>query len=107
MFEVDLYCTPDGSVPVIEWLRGLGNAKTATRIADRLERIASGVMGDVKAVGDGVWELRFHFGPGYRVYYSRVGSTVVVLLCGGNKSTQRRDTVTAKRYLVEYKGRTK
>ena len=80
MFEVELYSTPDGSIPVIEWLRGLGSAKTATRITDRLERIETGVMGDVKAVGDGVWELRFHFGPGYRVYYSRVGSTVVVLL---------------------------
>ena len=107
MFEVDLYSTPDGSNPVIDWLQNLGDSDTAAKITKRLQRIASGTLGDVKAVGDGVWEPRFHFWPGYRIYYSRVGSAVVVLPCGGSKSTQKRDTVTAKRYLAEYKGRTK
>ncbi len=107
MFTVDLYSTIDGDVPVIDWLQSLGSGKTAGRIADRFDRIASGSLGDVRAVGVGVWELRCHFGPGYRVYYSRVGDAVVLLLCGGNKSTQRRDIATAKRYLADYKGRTK
>lgn len=107
MFTVELYATIDGRVPVIEWLQSLGSGKSATRIADRLDRVATGQLGDVRAVGDGVWELRCHFGPGYRVYYSRVGEAVVVLLCGGNKSTQKRDIVTAKRYLADYKGRAK
>jgi putative addiction module killer protein len=61
----------------------------------------------VKAVGAGVWELRFHFGPGYRVYYYRVGIDVVLLLCGGDKSAQKRDILAAKRHLAEFKGRTK
>lgn len=107
MFTVDLYSTPDGSVPVIDWLQTLGSRKAAGRIADRLDRIATGSLGDVRTVGDGVWELRCHFGPGYRVYYSRVGDAVVLLLCGGNKSTQKRDITTAKRYLADYKGRAK
>ena len=107
MFTVDLYSTPDGRVPVIDWLQSLTSGKSATRIADRLDRVASGQLGDVRAVGDGVWELRCHFRPGYRVDYSRVGEALDVLLCGGDKSTQKRDIVTAKRYLADYKGRAK
>ena len=106
MFDIEFYSTSDGSSPVIDWLECLADVKAASRIADRLERIGSGTPGDVRPVGDGVWEVRCHFGPGYRVYYSRVGEAVVVLLCGGgNKSTQKRDIATAKRYLADYKGR--
>ena len=72
----------------------------------RLNRIVSGNFGDTRSVGDGVWELRLHFGSGYRVYYSRVGDDVVLLLCGGDKSAQKRDIKTAKRYLTEFKLRT-
>lgn len=78
MFSVDVYTTPGGVIPVNQWLESLGSDKTRLRIATRLNRIALGSFGDVKPVGDGVWELRLHFGPGYRVYYSRVGEAVVV-----------------------------
>ena len=61
------------------------------RIAKRLDRLADGNFGDAKSVGDGVSELRFAFGPGYRVYYTVRGQVVVILLCGGDKHTQRRD----------------
>ncbi len=68
----------------------------------RLNRIRLGNFGDCKSVGGGVEELRIDFGPGYRVYYGREGSLVVVLLCGGDKRTQARDILTAQKYWKEY-----
>ena len=62
-------------------------------------------FGDRKSVGDGVWELRLAFGPGYRIYYGEVDNTIVLLLCGGDKSSQRRDIERAKNYWKEYKER--
>ena len=79
-----------------DWLAGLHDRKAVARIADRLDRLASGNFGDCKSVGDGVSELRFKFGPGYRVYFRRVGDVIAVLLCGGDKSSQRRDIAKAK-----------
>lgn len=60
-------------------------------------------MGDVKSVGDGVGELRIHSGPGYRIYFQKQGDTVVLLLCGGNKSTQRKDIAVAKQLAQEWR----
>ena len=66
------------------------------KIAIRIKRLADGNFGDVAPVGDGVSELRIHFGPGYRVYFVRRGEVVVILLCGGDKSTQARDIAVAR-----------
>ena len=66
------------------------------RIAKRIDRIAMGNLGDTKPVGEGVSELRFTFGPGYRVYCTRQGDVVVILLCGGDKGSQERDIERAK-----------
>ena len=66
------------------------------RIIQRLERVAKGLLGDVRSVGEGVSEMRIHYGPGYRLYYVREGENTVVLLCGGDKSSQRRDIEWAK-----------
>ena len=70
-------------------------------IANRIERLVYGLAGDVSAVGDGVSELRIHYGPGYRVYFTRRGNEIIVLLCGGNKTAQQRDIEKAKRILKE------
>jgi putative addiction module killer protein len=78
------------------WLRGLADNKGRARIAARINAAASGNFGDAKAVGDGVSEMRIDFGPGYRVYFTRVGSIVYVLLCGGDKSSQKADIAKAK-----------
>lgn len=78
------------------WLRGLRDVRARAVIARRIERVAQGLMGDVKAVGAGVSELRVDIGPGYRVYFVKRGETLVVLLCGGDKSSQARDIVHAK-----------
>jgi putative addiction module killer protein len=71
-------------------------------IAARLDRLAYGQSGDVAPVGEGISELRIHHGPGYRVYFCRRGDTVVVLLCGGDKGSQSRDVMTAKRLAKEW-----
>ena len=80
----------------IDWLAGLGDGHARARIAKRLDRLAQGNFGDANSLGDGVSELRFTFGPGYRVYYTVRGTVVVILLWGGDKGSQRRDIDRAK-----------
>jgi len=80
----------------MEWIDGLRDIQGRARIAKRIDRIALGAFGDTKPVGDEVSELRFTFGPGYRVYYTRRGDVVVILLCGGDKDSQKRDIERAK-----------
>ncbi len=86
-----------------DWLDRLRDRKARVRIVDRLKRLASGHEGDTRAVGGGVRELRLHFGPGYRIYYMWRGKALIVLLNGGDKSTQARDVTTAKRLAKEAK----
>jgi putative addiction module killer protein len=78
-----------------KWLDGLHDIRTRARILVRIERLAAGNPGDVKSVGEGVSELRIDYGPGYRVYYKKQGQKVVILLAGGDKSTQAKDIKTA------------
>ena len=79
-----------------EWFRDLRDRRASERIAQRLARVQYGLFGDVKPVGGGVSELRIDYGPGYRVYFTRRGSTVILLLCGGDKSSQARDIEAAR-----------
>lgn len=78
------------------WFDSLRDLNAQFRIAARIRRVSLGNLGDVKSVGDGVLELRIMHGPGYCVYITRQGETVIVLLAGGDKSTQRRDIERAK-----------
>lgn len=84
------------TIEFIDWLTALRDTQARARIAKRIDRIAQGNFGDAKPVGDGVNELRFTFGPGYRVYYTRRGDVIVILLCGGDKDSQSRDIERAK-----------
>jgi len=79
------------------WLDGLHDIRARARVMTRIERLAAGNSGDVKPVGEGVSELRINYGPGYRVYYTMRGRTVVILLAGGEKRTQATDIKTALR----------
>ena len=90
------------SVPFSDWLASLRDSRTVGIVRARLNRIRLGNFGDCKTVGGGVEELRIDFGPGYRVYYGREGSLVVVLLCGGSKKSQATDIVSAQREWKEY-----
>ncbi len=78
-----------------EWIDNLRDLQGRARILMRVERLISGNPGDVKLVGGGVSELRIHFGPGYRVYFTQRGLDIVILLAGGDKSSQPKDIQTA------------
>ena len=78
------------------WLNGLRDRQARLRIDDRLRRLADGNAGDTKSVGDGVQELRLHFGPGYRIYYMWRGDVLILLLKGGDKDSQSRDIARAR-----------
>ena len=78
-----------------EWIDNLRDLQGRARILMRVERLAAGNPGDVKPVGGGVSELRIHFGPGYRVYFTQRGLDIVILLAGGDKSSQPKDIQTA------------
>lgn len=71
-------------------------------IASRLDRLAFGHLGDIHSVGDGINELRIHYGPGYRIYFVKRGNMIIILLCGGDKSSQSKDIKTAKRLASEW-----
>lgn len=78
-----------------EWIDNLRDLQGRARILMRVERLAAGNPGDVKPVGGGISELRIHFGPGYRVYFTQRGLDIVILLAGGDKSSQPNDIQTA------------
>lgn len=84
-----------------DWLRSLRDGQARAKIAARIRRLAFGNPGDVRPVGEGVSELRIHTGPGYRVYFVQRREVLIILLCGGDKSTQDRDIATAKQLARE------
>jgi putative addiction module killer protein len=86
-------------------MHGLRDSQSRARIRVRLARVRLGNFGDAHAVGGGIWELRIDYGPGYRVYYARSGTATLLLLCGGDKSTQERDIRQAQASWSEYQQR--
>lgn len=99
--EIREYYKANGEVPFREWLRCLA-APYIVRVRTRLFRMERGNLGDYKSLGDGVFELRMDFGPGFRVYFGFDGRTIVLLLCGGDKRSQGRDILRAKSYWQDY-----
>lgn len=84
-----------------DWLNGLRDRRAQARIDVRLRRLSLGNFGDTKSLGDGVSELRIDYGPGYRLYYTRRGEQIVILLCGGDKKRQNADIARAKEMVKE------
>lgn len=101
------YQTAGGRKPFAKWLKRLRDRQAVRAIAARLTRLEAGNRGDWKPVGAGVFELRIDTGPGYRVYCGQDGETLVLLLCGGDKSTQSTDIRHAHDYWQDYKARSK
>ncbi|WP_293225029.1 type II toxin-antitoxin system RelE/ParE family toxin [Ottowia sp.] len=95
MFEVQTYLNQDGQDVYAQWLAALTDRQARARILVRVSRMAAGNFGDCKSVGDGVWELRIDWGPGYRVYYAQAGKRLLLLLAAGDKRTQRADIAAA------------
>jgi len=86
----------------IDWLKKLRDSRARARIFKRIERLAEGNPGDVKPVGQGISEMRIDYGTGYRVYYKDTGKEIILLLCGGDKSTQQADIAEAKKIASNY-----
>jgi len=103
--ELEIYVTEEGRVPFTEWLDSFRDIRSRVKIRARLDRVQLGNFGDHASVGEGVEELRIDFGPGYRVYFGQAGTKVVLLLCGGDKSTQTQDILRAKSYWKDYQKR--
>ena len=99
---IAIYETRDGQKPFKKWLESLRDKVTVARINARISRIEHGNFGDAKSVGQGVMELRFVFNSGYRIYYGLDGHKLVVLLSGGDKSTQDKDIKLAQEYWSDY-----
>ncbi|MBX2818872.1 MAG: type II toxin-antitoxin system RelE/ParE family toxin [Rhodothermaceae bacterium] len=102
---IQLYTTEEGEKPFEEWFYGIKDRQLKGRIARHVDRIKNGNLGDHKAVGEGVLEKRLFFGSGYRIYFAEYGEIIVVLLLGGDKSTQGKDIKAAKAYWNNYKER--
>jgi putative addiction module killer protein len=105
VIEIRQYTVASGESVFASWFDSLKDPRAQARIAARLDRIAGGNLGDCKAVGGGVSELRIDHGPGYRVYFAMVGRVCVLLLCGGDKRRQSADIARAAEYLKDYKRR--
>jgi putative addiction module killer protein len=84
-----------------KWMKQLKDAIAKAHIDRRIDRLIRGNPGDVKPIGEGCFEMRIDYGPGYRVYYKETGKEIIIILCGGDKSTQRDDIAKAKKLAQE------
>lgn len=105
MIEVRAYTDLEGQCPFDVWFAALRDTRAASRVLIRLNRLAHGLEGDAKQVGEGVKELRISEGKGYRVYYGWDNTALAIVLCGGSKATQRKDIAQAKEYWRQYHGK--
>jgi len=101
VFDIRHYLAPDGSDPFQDWVDRLRDARAYVAVLRRVDRMSTGNFGDHKFCRDGVWEIRIDAGPGYRVYYARSDKPVIILLCAGDKRTQRADIDRAVGYWRE------
>jgi putative addiction module killer protein len=99
------YVSLAGTNHFLKWLNNLRDIRARAKIRVRLNRIRLGNFGDTKSVGNGVFELRIQYGPGYWVYFAKVNNVIVLLLCGGTKSMQNKDINHAKLYWEDYQRR--
>jgi putative addiction module killer protein len=100
--EAYLYRFQSGRCPFEEWLESMRDRVGRAKIRARIARARTGNLGKCDPVGGGVFELKIDFGPGYRVYFGEVGDAIIILLCGGDKSSQRKDIKAAQNYWADY-----
>ncbi|MBS3029855.1 MAG: type II toxin-antitoxin system RelE/ParE family toxin [Dolichospermum sp. DET50] len=101
--EIQRYIKPDGKIPFDDWFDNLRDIKAQIKINKRLNRVNLGNLGDYRALREGVFELKIDYGSGYRIYFGQIGTTIVLLLCGGDKSTQDQDIHQAIEYWQNYR----
>lgn len=105
--KISVYTDQRGNCPYAKWLASLRDPKARARVIMQVDRMELGLFGDSAPIGEGLSELRIHFGRGYRVYYGKERSEQYLILYGGDKSTQTRDIETAKAYWRDHKRRHK
>lgn len=103
--KLEFYVTKTGLVPFVEWFDSIKDDKFRLRIQMKLDRVSMGNMGDCKYLSEGVSEFRLDFGPGYRLYFAATDNDIILLLCGGHKSSQRKDIKRAIIYWKDYQAR--
>lgn len=102
--EIRYYKTKDGKEPFRDWFKKLRDIKAKNVIDARLARIRMGNYGAYKTLGSNFYEIKIHYGPGYRLYFTEVNQKIILLLLGGNKTTQSKDIQKAQNYLNDLKG---
>ena len=100
------YETPDGRPPFKNWFNSIKDKSAKVKVIQRIDRMILGNFGDCKNLGDGIYETRIHYGPGYRIYWGDLNGVIVILLCGGSKRTQKQDINKAREYWQELRNRT-
>lgn len=100
--QVESYVRSDGTCPFNDWIDALRDRRARAIIRTRIGRVRLGNLGNCELVGNGVMELKIDYGPGYRVYFGQVGTKLVILLCGGDKSSQAKDIKNAIEYWADY-----
>jgi len=103
--QIIIFEMADGTRPFEEWLDDLRDRRAVARVDGRVTRLEAGNPGDYKSLGDGIYELRIDYGPGYRIYFAFSRQQIVLLLCGGNKATQQADIKTAVKHWKEFQER--
>ena len=101
--QVENYVRPDGSCPFEDWMNSLQDQQTRARIRARIARVRLGNLDNCEPVGGGVLELKIDYGAGYRIYCGQVGAKLIILLCGGDKSSQSENIRRAIEYWEDYK----
>ena len=101
--QVETYVRHDGRCPFVDWMDSLRDQRARAKIRTRIDRVQLGNLGNCESVGGGVSELKIDYGPGYRVYFGQIGTKLVILLCGGDKSSQSEDIKKAIEYWEDYK----
>lgn len=102
MIQIEFYVDRSGKMPFWFWQKSLKDLMGKTLVLSRLDRMAFGNLGDCKYLGRGIYELRIAFGPGYRIYFGKESESKIVVLCGGDKSSQKKDIKKARSYWMEY-----
>jgi putative addiction module killer protein len=108
-YSVEEYVTEDGKAPFADWLSHLKDKTGQSKLLARIRRASFGNFGDFKTIkgAKGLYEMREHYGPGYRIFYTTVGKKIILLLAGSSKKDQAKAVTQAKRYLADYEERTR
>ena len=99
---IKIYTTAEGKQPYSDWIKNLRDTAAVARIRTRFDRIEEGHLGHYKFLGTGLFEFKFSFGPGYRVYFAVDGDKIILLISGGDKGSQKRDVEKAREYWTDY-----